>query len=50
MVIILNIVCGLAALILLLGIIGEKDNEHRWQITYAFLGVIALIICANTIF
>lgn len=46
----LNIVLGLAAGVLFLGVMGEKDNQRHRSITIAFVAVIALIICANTIF
>lgn len=47
---ILNIVLSLAAGVLFLGVMGEKDNQRHRSITIAFVAVIALIICANTIF
>lgn len=47
---ILNVVLGLAAGILFLGVLGEKDNQRHRTIGIAFAAVVALIICANTIF
>lgn len=46
----LNIVLGLAAGVLFIGVMGEKDNQRHRSITIAFVAVIVLIICANTIF
>ncbi len=46
----LNILLGVVAAVLLLGALGEKGNERHKSITIAFVAVIALIICANTIF
>lgn len=40
----LNILLGVVAAVLLLGVLGEKDNRRHQSI------VIALIICMNTIF
>lgn len=46
----INILLGVVAAVLLLGVLGEKDNKRHESITVAFVAVIALIICANTIF
>lgn len=46
----LNILLGVVAAVLLLGVLGEKDNRRHKSITIAFVAVIALIICMNTIF
>lgn len=46
----INILLGVVAAVLLLGVLGEKDNKRHESITIAFVAVIALIICANTIF
>ena len=47
--ILLNILLGLIAGVLLLGVIAEKDKEKNKNITIAFLALVALIITANTI-
>lgn len=39
-----KIALGLAALVLLLGVIGEKDAAKQKNITAAFVAVVALII------
>lgn len=46
----LNILLGVVAAVLLLGVLGEKDNKRHRSIVIAFVAVIALIICMNTIF
>jgi len=46
----LNILLGVVAAVLLLGVLGEKDNQRHQSITIAFAVVVALIICMNTIF
>ena len=46
----LNILLGVVAAVLLLGVLGEKDNQRHQSIVIAFVAVIALIICINTIF
>jgi len=46
----LNILLGVVAAVLLLGVLGEKNNQRHQSITFAFVAVIALIICMNTIF
>ena len=46
----LNILLGVVAAVLLIGVLGEKDNQRHKSITLAFVSVIALIICMNTIF
>ena len=48
--IVLNILLGVVAAVLLLGVLGEKDNQRHQSIVIAFVAVIALIICMNTIF
>lgn len=45
----LNIIMGIAAAVLLIGVLGEKEKEKQQNITIAFVGVLALIITANTI-
>lgn len=46
---ILNILLGFAAALLLLGVIGEKDTEKQRNVTTAFVVVVLLIVCLNTI-
>ena len=46
----LNILLGVVAAVLLLGVLGEKNNQRHKSIVIAFVAVIALIICMNTIF
>lgn len=46
----INIFAGIAAAVLFLGVMGEKDPEHRRHITIAFVAVIALIIAVNVKF
>ena len=46
----LNILMAVVAAVLLLGVLGEKDSKRHESITIAFVAVIVLIICANTIF
>jgi|GEM_PF-6679277 len=46
----LNILLGIVAAFLLLGVIAEADKDKNRNITIAFIFVIALIIAANTIF
>ena len=46
----INILLGVAAAVLLLGVIAEKDKERNRNITLAFVAVVLLIIAANTIF
>lgn len=48
--IVVNIMLGLVAAVLLLGVIGEKDKERQRSITLAFVVVLAFTACANTIF
>lgn len=43
----LNIILGIAAVILLIGVIGERDTQKQRSITMAFVGVLVLIIAAN---
>lgn len=47
--IVLNIILGLVATVLLIGVIGETDRTKQQNITIAFVGVLALIIAANTV-
>lgn len=46
----INILLGVAAAVLLLGVIAEKDKERNHNIALAFVAVVLLIIAANTIF
>lgn len=46
----INILLGVVAAVLLLGVIAEKDKERNRNITLAFVAVVLLIIAANTIF
>lgn len=46
----LNILLGAVAAVLLLGVLGEKDNQRHKSITIAYVATITLIICINTIF
>ena len=46
--IILNIILGIVAVVLLIGVIGERDTQKQRSITKAFVAVIVLIIAANT--
>lgn len=46
----LNILLGVVAAVLLIGVLGEKNNQRHQSIVIAFVAVIALIICMNTIF
>lgn len=43
----LNILLGLVAAVLLLGVIAERDKEKNKNITIAFMAVVALIIAVN---
>lgn len=43
----LNILLGLVAAVLLLGVIGERDKDRAQNITIAFVAVVALIITVN---
>lgn len=43
----INILLGVAALVLLLGVIGEKDRAKHFNITLAFVSVVALIAVLN---
>jgi len=45
----INIILGIAAAILLIGVIGEKDRQKQGNITIAFTAVIVLIIAINTL-
>ena len=46
----INILLGVVAAVLLLGVIAEKDKERNRNITLAFVAVVLLIIAANIIF
>lgn len=43
----LNILLGIVAAVLLLGVIAEKDEKHNRNITIAFAFVIVLLILLN---
>lgn len=43
----INILLGLAAAVLLNGVIGEKDAENKKSITFAFMAMLAFIMFAN---
>lgn len=43
----LNILLGLVAAVLLLGVIAERDKDKAQNITIAFVAVVALIITVN---
>lgn len=43
----INIILAFVALILLLGIIGEKDKQKNTNLTVAFVAVAVLIIMLN---
>lgn len=43
----LNILLGLVAAVLLLGVIAERDKDKNKNITIAFVAVVALIIAVN---
>lgn len=45
----LNILLGVVAAVLLIGVIGEQDKNKSMHITIAFVAVVLLIMCANTI-
>lgn len=45
----LNILLAVVAAVLLLGVLGEKDNKKHTNITIAFAAVVLLIIALNTI-
>lgn len=45
----LNILLAVVAAVLLLGVIGEKDEKKQKNITIAFTAVVLLIIAVNTI-
>lgn len=47
--IILNVMLGLVAAVLLIGVIGERDDKKQQNVALAFMAVVALIICMNTI-
>jgi hypothetical protein len=43
----INTLLGVAALVLLLGVVGEKDKAKQFNITLAFVSVVALIAVLN---
>lgn len=43
----LNILLGLVAAVLLLGVIAEQDKDKNQNVTIAFVAVVALIIAVN---
>ena len=45
----INIILGIAAAILLIGVIGESDTTQQTNITFAFIAVVALIITVNVL-
>ena len=45
--VIINILLALVALVLLLGVVGEKDSGKQKNITAAFIAVAALIAFLN---
>lgn len=44
----INILLGLVAAVLLLGVIGEKNPAKNQNITISFVATVALIIALNT--
>lgn len=46
----LNIILGIVAAVLLIGVIGERDTQKQRSVTIAFVAVIVLIIAANIFF
>lgn len=49
MIVALNILLGICAAVLLIGIIGEKDKTIHTNITIAFAVVMLFILALNTI-
>lgn len=45
----LNIILSVVAAVLLLGVLGERDQRKHTNITFSFVAVVLLIIAANTI-
>ena len=45
----LNILLGVVAAVLLLGVIAERDKARNEHITIAFVAVVVLIIALNTV-
>lgn len=45
----MNIFFGILAVILLLGMIGDKDAQNRINFTYGFVAVILAIVALNLI-
>lgn len=43
-----NVVAGIAAGILLIGVIGEKNEQKGKNLTMAFVAICALIVALNT--
>lgn len=44
-----NIAAGIAAALLLIGVIGEKNEQKGKNLTLAFVEICALIIALNTL-
>ena len=49
MTIFFNILLGICAAVLFIGVIGEKDKEKQKNITIAFAAVLLFLIANNTI-
>lgn len=49
MTIAINVLLGIAAAVLLLGVIAEQDAKRHDKITIAFMAVLAVIVAVNTI-
>lgn len=47
MMVVLNVLLGFAAAVLLIGVIGEKDERKQRNLTWAFMAVDLMIICLN---
>lgn len=45
--IIVNVLLGIAAAVLLLGVIGESDKDRHQNVTIAFVAICALIFALN---
>ena len=46
---IINAILGPVAAVMLVGVIGERDDKKQRNLTLAFMALVALIICVNTI-
>lgn len=46
---IINAILGPVAAVMLVGVIGERDDKKQRNLTLAFMALVALIICMNTI-